>query len=179
MGNRGGRFHDDGQRLGARRFASRRWIACLCEFKGRHRAVWGAGYTELFFLDDVTALAAGHRPCFECRRADARAFVMAADAGTSADAIDRQLDGERRDGNAKRLHRARLDDLPDATMIVWNGAPHAVRGDMLLPWSFAGYGAGLARPRGVDIDMLTPPTIVMALGRGFWPRSWAGDAPTG
>ena len=71
FGNRGGRFHRDGQTLGARRWVSRRWICCRLDFKGRHRDVWGRGYTELFFLDEPTALAAGHRPCFECRRADA------------------------------------------------------------------------------------------------------------
>jgi len=172
MGNRGGRFHDDAQRLGARRFVSRRWISCLCDFRHRHRAVWSAGYTELFFLDDATALAAGHRPCFECRRADARDFARALGGTLDADAIDRLLDAERRRGRAKRVHRARLDDLPDATMIVWNKQPHAVRGSTLLPWRFAGYDAPIDRPRGLDVDMLTPPTIVKALARGFEPRDW-------
>ena len=77
MGNRGGRFHLDDRALGKRRHASRRWICCVCEFRGRQRKVWGAGYTELFFLDEITALAAGHRPCFECRRADAMRFIAA------------------------------------------------------------------------------------------------------
>ena len=77
FGNRGGRFHRDDRTLGARRWVSRRWICCRLDFKGRHRNVWGAGYTELFFLDEPTALAAGHRPCFECRRADAQAFAAA------------------------------------------------------------------------------------------------------
>ena len=74
MGNRGGRIHREDKTLSARRWASRRWIACVCEFKGRHREVFGAGYTELFFFDEPTALAAGHRPCFECRRPEAEAF---------------------------------------------------------------------------------------------------------
>ena len=77
MGNRGGRFHSDGQTLGARRWASRQWIACVCAFKQRKRQVWGNGYTELFFLDEATALSAGHRPCFECRRQDALRFARA------------------------------------------------------------------------------------------------------
>ena len=178
MGNRGGRFHDDERRLGSRRFVSRRWIACLCDFKGRHREVWGAGYTELFFLDDVTALAAGHRPCFECRHADARAFARALGDAIDADAIDRQLDAERRDGRLKRRHRARLDDLPDAAMIVWNNKPHAVRGDWLLPWRFEGYEAPIPRPRDVGVDLLTPPTIIEALARAYEPRNWFDNAPT-
>jgi len=92
FGNRGGRFHRDDRTLGARRWVSRRWICCVLEFKGRHRKVWGAGYTELFFLDEPTAFAAGHRPCFECRRADALAFAAAfpGEQGTArrADDID-------------------------------------------------------------------------------------------
>ena len=71
FGNRGGRFHTDDRTLTRRRWVSRTWICCVLEFKNRHRDVWGRSYTELFFLDEVTALAAGHRPCFECRRRDA------------------------------------------------------------------------------------------------------------
>jgi hypothetical protein len=77
LGNRGGKFHRDDRTLGPRRFASRQWICCVLEFKNRRREVWGWGYTELFFLDEVTALAAGHRPCFECRRHDANTFAAA------------------------------------------------------------------------------------------------------
>ena len=77
LGNRGGRIHRDDRTLGARRWTSKRWLVCLCDFKGRRREVWGAGYTELFFLDEPTALAAGHRPCFECRREAAKAFLAA------------------------------------------------------------------------------------------------------
>ena len=75
MGNRGGRFHTDAKTLTARRWASRQWICCVLDFKGRRRDVWGRFYTELFFLDEPTALAAGHRPCFECRRKDAETFA--------------------------------------------------------------------------------------------------------
>src|SRR5436853_7042816 len=74
MGNRGGRFHRDDRTLSSRRWVSRQWICCRLQFNNRHRDVWKTGYTELFFLDEPTALAAGHRPCFECRRADALAF---------------------------------------------------------------------------------------------------------
>ena len=75
MGNRGGRLHGDDRTLGRRRFVSRQWICCRLEFHGRHRQVWSDGYTELFFLDEPTAFAAGHRPCFECRRKDAEGFA--------------------------------------------------------------------------------------------------------
>src|SRR6185436_16785602 len=75
MGNRGGRIHADDRTLTKRRWVSPQWICCRLEFNNRHRTVWGDSYTELFFLDEVTALAAGHRPCFECRRQDAEAFA--------------------------------------------------------------------------------------------------------
>ncbi len=77
MGNRGGKIHRPDRTLTSRRWTSRRWIICVCDFKDRHRVVWGDGYTELFFLDEPTALAAGHRPCFECQREKARAFQSA------------------------------------------------------------------------------------------------------
>jgi hypothetical protein len=127
FGNRGGRFHRDGQTLGARRWVSRRWICCRLDFKGRHRDVWGRGYTELFFLDEPTALAAGHRPCFECRRADARAFAAAFARGhaMSADEIDRVLHAQRLDGRAKRGHRRALDGLPAAAFSPWRTSPAA------------------------------------------------------
>ena len=75
MGNRGGRFHTDAKTLTRRRWGSRQWICCVLDFKGRRRDIWGRSYTELFFLDEPTAFAAGHRPCFECRRKDAEAFA--------------------------------------------------------------------------------------------------------
>ena len=97
MGNRGGRLHRDDRTLRSRRWTSKRWIVCVCAFKGRWREVWGRGYTELFFLDEPTALAAGHRPCFECRRAAAKAFLAAFpdSAGFGADAMDEVLHRER------------------------------------------------------------------------------------
>jgi hypothetical protein len=76
MGNRGGRLHDAQRKLTARRWVNRAWICCRLEFKDRHRDVWSDSYTELFFLDEVTAFAAGHRPCFECRRKDAEQFAI-------------------------------------------------------------------------------------------------------
>ncbi|MEL7303179.1 MAG: hypothetical protein AAGJ53_05760, partial [Pseudomonadota bacterium] len=76
MGNRGGRIHTTDKTLSRRRWASHHWICCVLEFRGRQREVMAPrSYTELFFLDEATAFAAGHRPCFECRRADANRFA--------------------------------------------------------------------------------------------------------
>src|SRR5579862_8165650 len=106
FGNRGGRFHTDAKTLTARRWASRQWICCVLDFKGRRRDVWGRFYTELFFLDEATALAAGHRPCFECRRKDAQAFAEAWRVATgaadppSADEMDWVLHDQRCSGRS-------------------------------------------------------------------------------
>jgi hypothetical protein len=177
FGNRGGRIHRDDRTLSRRRWTSRAWICCRLEFKGRHREVWSKGYTELFFLDEPTALAAGHRPCFECRRADAVAFAAAwargqrVNASPRAGEMDAVLQTQRLAGRAKRRHRATLDALPDGAMIVLeNDAPLAVRGDALLPWSFAGYGAPRPHPRGIEVELLTPPAIVAVLTAGYRPR---------
>jgi len=168
MGNRGGKFHRDDRSLGQRRWASRQWIACVCEFKGRQRDVWGRYYTELFFLDEPTALAAGHRPCFECRRADGLRFRDALGEGRLGVAeIDVRLHEERLDGRAKRLHRLPIAGLPDGAFVSLQGRPYALRGDALFPWSFDGYGPPLPRPRGGQVDTLTPPTILRALAAGY------------
>jgi hypothetical protein len=174
MGNRGGRFHRPDQTLGARRWSSRLWIACVCSFKGRWRPVWGHGYTELFFLDEVTALAAGHRPCFECRRKDALAFRDAFNPTRrmSAPEMDEVLHAERLDGHAKRLWPAPIESLPDGTMIAREGRAFALRGSELLPWSFAGYGPPEPRPLAGNATVLTPRSIVGALRAGYRGR-WA------
>lgn len=175
MGNRGGRFHRDDGTLGARRWASRQWIACVCDFRGRRRRVWGAGYTELFFLDEPTALAAGHRPCFECRRPDALRFQALFPGGPApAPEMDHRLHAERLAGNEKRTGRARLGALPDGAMIRLDGRAFALRRRALLPWSFDGYGAPRSAPAGLEVETLTPPSIVAALAAGYQPR-WDGD----
>ena len=148
MGNRGGRFHRPDQTLGRRRWASQQWIACLCAFKGRHRSVWGDGYTELFFLDEPTALAAGHRPCFECRRAEAEAFRRAFGAGGGR-ARRRWTPSCTASGSTTRQAPVGrpIAELPDGAMIERDGRALAVRGDAMLPWSFVGYGAPRAAAR--------------------------------
>ena len=175
MGNRGGRFHRPDRTLGRRRWASRQWISCLCAFQGRHRDVWGASYTELFFLDEPTALAAGHRPCFLCRRADALAFRQAfADGARSAPEIDALLHRQRLAAPPDRSRERPLAGLPDGTMIERDGRLYAVRGAALLPWSFFGYGPPEPLPAAAKACVLTPPAIVAALEAGYRPR-WSED----
>ncbi len=183
FGNRGGRFHRDDRTLGARRHVSKAWICCLLSFKGRQREVWGRSYTELFFLDEPAALAAGHRPCFECRRAEAVAFAEKfagrGGSGTRASAgeMDMILHRERlgRDGRSKRLHPVSLDELPDGVFVTLTGSESfAVNGKRLLRWTPAGYAEALPRPSGSAM-MLTPPAITKVLARGYAPQ-WHASA---
>jgi len=169
MGNRGGRIHDAARNLGARRWASKQWICCKLDFKNRQRRVWGDSYTELFFLDEVTAFAAGHRPCFECRRKDAQAFATAFPRVHSAPEMDAVLHRERLDGRSKRMHRFVIDALPDGAMIARNGEAFAVRSQKLLRWTPSGYDRTAPRPRGIDVDVLTPSSVLKVLKRGYAP----------
>lgn len=183
FGNRGGRFHDPEARgLPRRLYASRQWICCLLAFKGRQRQVWGRGYTELFFCDEVTALAAGHRPCMECRRADALAYRAALMRGMelvlapSFPTIDRLLDGQRRNGRDKRIHHRAGASLPDGAMIADGPRRLAIRGDRALVWTPDGYAAHEPRPMGI-VAVLTPPASLAALAHGYrplWHPSAAG-----
>lgn len=176
FGNRGGRFHDPQTRALPRRIqASRQWICCVLSFKGRRHQVWGRGYTDLFFCDEVTAFAAGHRPCMECRRRDALAYRAALVEGLGLaqvplfPEIDRILDGERRSGREKRLHRLSAAELPDGAMLLSeDGAFLALRGAAALLWSPAGYVARRDRPAGMA-TVLTPPATLAALGHGYRP----------
>jgi hypothetical protein len=174
FGNRGGKFHRDDRTLGKRRWASAQWICCVLSFKGRQRDVWGRYYTELFFLAEATALSAGHRPCFECRRADAKAFAekwaqAKGGAAPRAPAMDVVLQRERLEGRAKRTQAMPMDDLPDGAFVALNDAAWAVRGAHLLRWSESGYTEKIARPRGEAI-VLTPPSIVAVLSSGYRPQ---------
>ena len=172
MGNRGGRLHDAQRKLGARRWVNRAWICCKLAFNDRHRKVWSNSYTELFFLDEVTAFAAGHRPCFECRRKDAERFALLFSGQkqrASAVVMDKILHAERLDGKDKRSHQARLDTLPDGTMISLEGQAFAVQGNRLLRWSADGYSQSQRRPRGIAVEVLTPPSILAVLWRGYGP----------
>ncbi|MEM8741510.1 MAG: hypothetical protein AAGE13_08430 [Pseudomonadota bacterium] len=167
MGNRGGQIHA-GWRL-ARRQASRRWIACTLCFKKRRRQVWQSGYTELFFLDEATAFAAGHRPCFECRRSEAKAFAAAWAAADGlpvpprADAMDRVLAVQRRhDGPA-----CSALVLPDGAMFAANGLWLCIAG-AARRWSPAGYGPTVPLPTD-PVRPLTPAAILAVLRAGYRP----------
>jgi hypothetical protein len=181
MGNRGGRFHRDDRTLGRRRFVSRTWICCRLDFKGRHREVWGGGYTELFFLDEPTALAAGHRPCFECRRHDAQSFAAAFARGIGLPAparsaeMDAVLHGERL---AEREHSTAAADLPDGAFVTLASEPgkaFAVRGRALLQWTPSGYASHRPRPSAGFVDVLTPAAVMAAL-RGCYQPLWHPSA---
>jgi hypothetical protein len=177
MGNRGC-LHDDQRRI-RRPFACRRWIACVLEFRGRHRTVMTPGhYTELFFLDEATALAAGHRPCAECRRADYLRFRecwaaanpdLAASPSPSADAIDQVLHAERVEGKAgKRTYGERLSGLPAGVMVADDaGHPYLVREGSLARWTPGGYRRPVPRRAAATFRVLTPRSIVRAIAHGY------------
>jgi hypothetical protein len=173
MGNRGGRFHTDERTLTTRRWSSRQWICCVLDFKGRQRDVWGRYYTELFFLDEPTALSAGHRPCFECRRKEAEKFAALFSCKAQrapAPAMDAVLHVERLDGKDKRMHEREIDALPDGAMIALAGEAFAIRGEHLLRWTSSGYAARERRPRSGIVSVLTPPAILRVLSAGYAPH---------
>ncbi|SUA99827.1 Uncharacterised protein [Pannonibacter phragmitetus] len=173
MGNRGGRLHDPATKTIRRWQTSRRWICCVLSFKNRRREVMGKGYTELFFLDEVTALAAGHRPCFECRRAEAQAYARAAarhlglEAAPGADWMDLQLAPERGPRwQGKPADGAALRTLPDGTMLTDGAGFLALKSGRLLRWSPDGYAA-TNLPDGLQV--ITPALSLAALSGGYQP----------
>ena len=169
MGNRGVLHGDDGAHR--RDWQLRRWIACRLEFKGRHRMIRRPGrWTELFFLDEATALAAGHRPCAECRRGDYRRWQAAwPHRDTGADAMDRVLHEDRLDRRGKRTYEARLGALPAGAVVDRGGRPWLLGGGLLHPWTPAGYGEAdsvPAHPR-ETVTVLTPAVTVAVLAAGY------------
>jgi hypothetical protein len=175
-GNRGC-LHDAAGRI-RRGHDGKRWIACRLRFRGWHRAplMQPGRFTELFLLDEATALAAGHRPCALCRRADYDRLVALwrrlhpGDEG--ADAIDARLHAERLEPVARgrrRLHDAAIDALPDGAFVLVDGAPWLVLGAELLRWSPAGYGARVPRRAGERARLITPPSLVALLRAGGEP----------
>jgi hypothetical protein len=169
-GNRG--CLHDGEGTIRRSFAVKRWIACRLEFRGRKRRLLVPGrYTELFFLDEATAFAAGHRPCAECRREDYNRFVGL--VGMRADAIDERLHGERLDASgARRLHRANVEEVPDGAFVLDAGEPWLLLGAELLRWTPAGYTERARRRPTGDVALITPPLLVDVLRSG-----WRGSEP--
>lgn len=186
MGNRG-ILHDRSRKLGKARWRHPRWVTCVLAFKDWHREVMQPNtYTELFFLDEATALAAGHRPCALCRRDAYLAFQAAIraalhrDERVSADDLDRMLHAARIDEGGRRRQRrfdAGLADLPDGTMAMLEGGTDAeivrpvwlVHGRHLLRWRPGGYDRRIKRPKGVMASVLTPRPTVLALQKGYQP----------
>ena len=164
-GNRGC-LHDRHGRI-TRFSATTRWIACRMEFKGWQRGpkLRPGRFTELFFLDEATAMAAGHRACALCRRAD---YDRLRERWGGADAIDARLHAERMRGGERRLHDTALDDLPDGAFVLHEGEPWLVLGDRLRRWTPGGYERGVARPSGPGRS-ITPPSLVEVLRDGWDP----------
>ena len=174
-GNRGC-LHDAAGRI-RRRYVGKRWIACRLQFRGwhRHPLLQPGRFTELFFLDEATAFAAGHRPCALCRRED---FVRFGEiwrelhpGRVGADAIDAQLHSERVEPGtrAQRHHEAAIDELPDGSFVVHDGAPQLVLGAHLLSWTPAGYVSRKPRPTG-RLPVITPASLVAVLRMGWEER---------
>ncbi|MFB9264376.1 hypothetical protein ACFFWD_14535 [Bradyrhizobium erythrophlei] len=173
-GNRG-IIHDPATRtLLKKRWSTPAWITCLCEFRGWRRKVMSRrSWTELFFLDEATAFAAGHRPCFFCRRDDAKRFRSCWEEGNgvngiSAKAMDAVLHRERLDRSKKRLHPLPmpLGELPDGAMVQAGRDSYLVAGGRTLRWSFAGYVS--AEVAGLAL-LLTPPSTIRAFQAGYRP----------
>lgn len=173
-GNRGILHH--GKVLGTRRWMHPHWISCALEWKAIRRTPMTPGtWTELFFLDEAVALAAGHRPCALCRRPAFVAFQAAWAAGTglpaAAPAIDRALHAARvtRDRQQQR-HALVPDDLPDGAMLLWDGSSHLVTGGRMRRFAWDGYGPAVPLPRVSAVTVLTPAPTVLALRAGYRPQ---------
>lgn len=180
MGNRGV-LHDADGRI-RRPWQVKRWLVCMLEFRGRKRVVMAPNrYTELFFLDEATALAAGHRPCAECRhsrfgdfcQAWSRARSQGNSARPTAEEIDRRLHIERTNQDrSKRLFMAALDSLPSGVLVTvpaWGEHAYLVLDDRLLEWSPGGYGHCRPRPS-KEVRVLTPRSTVKAIRAGYLPE---------
>jgi hypothetical protein len=178
MGNRGVIHNEDKQIIHA--FKHKQWIICVLKFKDRKRSVMTPGrWTELFFLDEATAFAAGHRPCFECRKEDAKRFKSCWIQGnpsynftmtTSIKAIDEVLHRERIDGSKKKVTHQRLSsELPDGTFVTINEDPHLLNKGRLHRWTPSGYIDSLVLPKTEMLAVLTPHSVVNAFSAGYHP----------
>ena len=168
MGNRG--CIHRGREI-VRPWATKRWITCALDFKGWVAPKWTPGrWTALFFYDEAVALAAGHRPCALCRRADYERFCSAFGM-RGADAIDARLHAERLEVRKKRLPAFGWGELPPGAFVELDGIAHVVLADSLRPWQpLLGYGARRKRPSGGDAMLITPPSSVAAIVAGYAPQ---------
>lgn len=173
-GNRGALLDRHGEI--ARYSRGRAWIICVLSFKGRRRQQWRPGrLTELYFLDEATGLAAGHRPCGECRYPRYQEYKRAWAAAypgepNGAQDMNARLHADRLTGaGERRTHQAPVDGLPDGAMIELDGRPWLVLGSSLLAWSQGGYTGGRDRPRDSLVTVLTPRATVDVLTAGYRP----------
>lgn len=176
IGNRG-IIHDPATRtLLGRRWTTKAWLVCLLHYQGRRREVMSRrSWTELFFLDEAVALAAGHRPCFYCRRQDAEAFRAAWAEGRSealplAPEMDGVLHTERLDRGRKRVHPipGPASKFPDGAVITADGAAYTLARGRAFRWTEQGYGPGRKIPHAAGL--LTPPSALLAMRAGYRPR---------
>jgi hypothetical protein len=155
--------------------ASDLWITCALRFKDRWRAQWQPNrFTWLYFHDEAVSLAAGHRPCAECRRESYNAYRNAWAEGLdvaapSAKEMNRQLHAERivRGTHRRRFHRLSWSELPDGAFVLVEGTPVVVGGDRVVEWTYGGYGRELPRPRHGTADAITPPSSIAVLRAGY------------
>jgi methylphosphotriester-DNA--protein-cysteine methyltransferase len=182
MGNRG-ILHDASGSI-RRPYQVKRWLICRLEFRGRHRTIMAPNrYTELFFLDEATGLAAGHRPCAECQRRRYDEFRAACAVGNlhdqstrplTAAEIDERLHADRLDATrSKRTFTAHLDDLPDGVFVTSRARKDQallIQGDSLLVWFASGYRERLHRRKGEAVSVLTPAFTVATIRAGFSPQ---------
>lgn len=176
MGNRGGVLHNE-QKETVRPYKSRRWITCVLEFKGRHRVVMAPNrYTELFFLDEAVAFAAGHRPCAECRRERFNAFRYAWQLShkqqhpPSADEMDFELHSARINRRKKVTYQAPLRSLPDGCFVEIGGNPYLVLDGSLFSWTPARYTKSPRLSGNPALTVLTPAPIVECFRMGYQPQ---------
>lgn len=180
MGNRGGMMHRLDKTLGPRQWVSKSWITCRLSFKGRWREVMGPNsYTELFFLDEATSFAAGHRPCYECRRQDALSFAelwaeqnsSGHDAGRGrarAGDIDAVLHRERLSAAGhKTTFEAEAGELPTGAFIRWRDGAYLVVASRLFRWSPEGYTAAIDIEPDAIVDVLTPKSTIAVFRAGY------------
>lgn len=176
LGNRG-QLHGTGKTI-LRPYKHKAWIICLLEFKDRRRVIMSPNlWTELFFLDEATAMAAGHRPCFECRREAANLFKVAWLKGnpeygfnqkTLIGKIDEVLQKERIDESGSKVtFEAVLQDLPDGTFIEMDNQAYLVSNRLVYLWSPFGYDAGKQIPLSTKVKVLTPHSVVNAINAGY------------
>ncbi|MEO7394187.1 MAG: hypothetical protein ABIU11_04545 [Chitinophagaceae bacterium] len=179
MGNRG-QLHDDTTQI-LRPFKLKAWLTCVLQFKGRQRKVMSPNlYTELFFLDEATAFAAGHRPCCECRRQDHMRFKMywlkgnpeyGFKEGVSIKLVDDILHTERINGRGNKVTWLdNIDNLPGGTFIFMNKKTYLIAGRQIFHWTPAGYDAKLPIPKNETVTVLTPRSIVNTFSAGYLPQ---------